>query len=67
MLTRNIRAKIGFATQQDAPSGTDNEVCRMCLREREKFSHLYECWEVEQVFGKLVDLAAIHRDFMRGR
>ena len=29
----------------------------MCLLEKETFSHIYSCWEVEQIFERLVCLA----------
>ena len=56
MLTRNVRAQI-CPLAQDVPVGTDNEACRMCLLERETFSHIYKCWEVEQIFERFASLA----------
>jgi len=56
MLTRNVRVKI-CPMAQGAPSATDNEICRMCLLERETFSHIYKCWEVVQIFERFAILA----------
>ena len=56
MLTRNVQAKI-CPVAQDTPRDTDNEICRMCLLERETFSHIYKCWEVEQIFESFTGLA----------
>ena len=54
-LTRNVRAIC--PTAQDEQGHTDTEVCRMCLLERETSSHIYQCWEVVQIFEQLVALA----------
>ena len=56
MLTRNVRAKV-CPEVQDGSSGTDDEICRMCLLERETFSHIYKCWEVVQIFEVFSNLA----------
>ena len=43
--------------QESSETDKDNEICRMCLLERETFSHIYKCWVVVQIFENFARLA----------
>ena len=58
MRTRNLQPPP--LSPEESP-GDEACACRLCLVEREHFSHLSECFTLQQVFGKLADFIKLLR------
>ena len=53
--TRNLIPQV--SSHEESPND-EGCACRLCLVERERFSHIGKCWVIRKVFKNIVQLAA---------